>query len=113
MSMYTRIWVTSKSDVIDYVASRLDNRCKNLTRTNLKDGKYVELFFEVRGIDEIELKDKFESVCAEFSGEKISFVSEVEMSFETYKYLNLNGELKLISFVDSYPYYEDDEKSDL
>lgn len=109
MSQYTSVKIIARQHVLEEVADILGDSCKNLA-VGSASGEYLEMFFEYNHFDDTGF---FKDICEEYPNQEIFFESSVELSFETNRYINLDGELKHIYFSNNYPYYEDDTMNDI
>lgn len=109
MAQYTRVNIIARRKVLDDAKNLLDDNIKNLTINN-KTQEYLEMFFEYNRFDDIAF---FETLCSRYPDQEILFISSVELSFETNKYINHNGQLLHIYYSNNYPYYEDDKMNSI
>lgn len=104
MSQYTRVNITTKNHVLGEVASIIKESFPNLDIRSIH-GDYSEIFFEANDFDDTGF---FKYICELFPSQEILFESSVELTFTTNKYINFEGKLVHIYFINNYPYYEDD-----
>lgn len=109
MSQYTRVTIIARKHILEEAADILGDSCKNLVVGNTS-GEYSEMFFEFNHFDDIGF---FEDLCEEYPNQEIFFESSVELSYETNKYINLNGKLEHIYFSNNYHYYDDESMNNI